>query len=102
MTSFLKQFELRVYNGSPLLRNSYKKLSDSTFKKICSKKCLSIAKYSTKSMFGSFSKWQRCIGKIYDLETGGLNGKIQFLNNGDPLHSNYNIPRACLLNRLPV
>ena len=30
------------------LRNSYKKLSGSTFRKICSKKCLSVTKYSTK------------------------------------------------------
>ena len=35
------------------LRNSYKKLSGSTFRKICSKKCLYITKYSTKLIFSA-------------------------------------------------
>ena len=37
----------------PLLRNSCKKFSGSTFRKICSKKCLSITKYSTKLIFSA-------------------------------------------------
>ena len=52
LTEFITMLILK-YSGSPLVRNSYKKLSGSTFRKICSKKRLSVRKYSTKLIFSA-------------------------------------------------
>ena len=64
MLRFLKAIDLKahakIYENiikmlpeGNILRNSYKKLSGSTFREICSKKCLSITKYSTKLIFSA-------------------------------------------------
>ena len=73
---------IAIYSRSLLLRNSYKKLSGLTFRKICPKSaCLSQNIQQNLKYFllhnawkplksktnALFSEWQRCIGEIYDL-----------------------------------